>query len=69
MRGNLIELGPAEIPHELGEALASYRRATEIDPSFAEAWKEIGHYYDAILGDEKSAAGYFAKARALKTDA
>lgn len=68
MRGNLMELGPAEVPHELGEALASYRRATEIDPSFAAAWEEIGHYYDAILDDEKSAAEYFAKARALKTD-
>ena len=69
MRGNLIELGPAEAPHELGEALASYRRATEIAPCFTEAWEEIGHYYDSILDDEKSAAEYFAKARALKTDA
>lgn len=69
MRGNLIELGPADVPYDLGEALASYQRATEIDPSFAEAWEEIGHYYEAILDDDKSAAAYFARAHALNTDA
>ncbi|MCX6923528.1 MAG: hypothetical protein NT154_10020 [Verrucomicrobia bacterium] len=66
MRGNLIELGPESCPHPLDEALRSYRRAVEIDPLFAEAWEEIGHYYDAVLDDEERARPYFDRARGLR---
>ena len=66
MRGNLITLGPENTPHSLVDALASYQRASEIDPSFAEAWDEIGHYHDAILGDEEGARQFFERAATLK---
>ena len=66
MRGNLIELGPVTCPHPLEEALRCYQSAVEFEPQFAEAWDEIGHYYDAVLGDEKSARPYFDRARRLK---
>jgi hypothetical protein len=66
LRGNLIELGPEETPHELSDALASYQCASEIDPMFAEAWEEIGHYYDAVLDDEAGAQQYFQRAETLR---
>lgn len=66
MRGNLITLGPEENPHSLADALASYQRAAEVDPTFAEAWEEIGHHYDAILDDEEAAQPFFERAAALK---
>ena len=66
MRGNLIQLGPESCPHPLEEALHCYRRAVEIEPHFAEAWEEIGHYYDAVLDDEDGARPYFERAKALK---
>jgi hypothetical protein len=66
MRGNLITLGPEENPHSLADALASYQRATEVDPSFAEAWEEIGHHYDVILTDEEGARPFFERAASLK---
>jgi len=68
MRGNLIELGPESTPHTLQDALVCYQRATEIDPQFAEAWEEIGHFHDAILADEKTAQEYFEKAKRLRYD-
>ncbi len=68
MRGSLIQLGPKSCPHPLSESLASYQRAVELDPKFIEAWDEIGHYYDAVLGDEKTAVEYFRKAKRLRYD-
>jgi tetratricopeptide (TPR) repeat protein len=66
MRGSLIQLGPEQCPHPLDEALASYRRAVELDPEFAEAWEELGHYYDAVLDDESGAEPFFERARKLR---
>ena len=68
MRGDLIQLGSESCPHPLEEALRSFQRAVEIDPQFAEAWDELGHYYDAMLGDEKTAAVHFEKAKRLRYD-
>ena len=67
-RGCLIQLGPESCPHSLEEALRSFQRAVEIDPQFADAWDEIGHYYDAVLDDEKTAQEYFEKAKRLRYD-
>ncbi|MDX2221093.1 MAG: hypothetical protein SF172_18915, partial [Burkholderiales bacterium] len=53
-------------PHSLADALASYQRAVEVDPGFAEAWEEIGHHYSAILDDEDGARLFFERAAALK---
>jgi len=66
MRGNLLTLGPKDNPHSLADALASYQRAVEVDPAFAEAWEEIGHHYDAILDDEDGSRPFFERAAALK---
>jgi tetratricopeptide (TPR) repeat protein len=66
IRGDLILLGPEESPHSLDDALRSYIRATEVDPDFAEAWEEIGHFYDAIRDDEVQAQKYFQEAARLR---
>ena len=68
MRGDLIQLGSESCPHPLEEALRSFQRAVELDPQFAEAWEEIGHYYDVVLADEKTAQEYFEKAKRLRYD-
>jgi tetratricopeptide (TPR) repeat protein len=68
MRGNLIQLGPESCPHPLEDALHSYQRAMEIDPKFAEAWDEIGHYHDAVLGDEAAAKKFLQEAERLRND-
>jgi len=52
MRGNLIEVGPENSPHSLDDALASYKRAIEIDPQFIEAWEDIGYFYRNVLDEE-----------------
>ena len=66
MRGNLIQLGPESGPHPLEEALRSYQHAAEIDPQFAEAWDEIGHYHDAVLDDKPAAQRFFQEAERLR---
>ena len=66
MRGNLIQLGPENCPHSLNEALASYKRAIEIDPSFAQAWEEAGDFYQDVRNDEPAAQPYFREAEKLK---
>jgi tetratricopeptide (TPR) repeat protein len=66
--GNLIELGPENCPHSLDDALASYKRAIEIDPLFAEAWEEAGYFYHNVLDDEPAAQPYFREAKKLKAN-
>jgi tetratricopeptide (TPR) repeat protein len=66
MRGSLIQLGPENCPHSLDDALASYKRAVEIDPQFAEGWEEIGYFYDYVIDDEAAAQAYFREAKRLK---
>lgn len=68
MRGDIIQLGSESCQHPLEEALRSFQRAIELDPKFAEGWDELGHYYDAVLDDEKTAREYFAKAKRLRRD-
>ena len=66
MRGSLIQLSPENCPHSLHDALASYKRAIEVDPRFADAWEEIGYFYDNVLDDEAAAQPYFREAARLK---
>jgi tetratricopeptide (TPR) repeat protein len=66
MRGDLIQIGPECCPHPLDEALRSYQRAIELDPQFAEAWDEIGHYHDTVLDDETEAQRCFREAERLR---
>lgn len=66
MRGNLIELGPENSAHGLDDALASYKRAIEIDPQFIQAWEDIGDFYRNVLNQEDKAKPYFHEAERLK---
>jgi tetratricopeptide (TPR) repeat protein len=59
MRGDLLQLGPENSPYPLEESLASYKRALEIDPLFAEAWQSAAHFYDAVMADPQAAAPFF----------
>ena len=65
-RGALIQLGPANCPYELKDALASYRRAIEVEPDCSEGWRELGHYYDVHLDDEVEARRLWAIADKLE---
>lgn len=65
-RGDAISL--MHDPHAEGppsEALACYRHAAELAPSFAEAWEEIGHYLDTHLDAFEEAEAAFRKAIVL----
>lgn len=66
MRGNLIEDGPENCPHSLNEALASYKRAIEVDPQFIDAWEFIGDYNQNVLHKVDEAKPYFHEAERLK---
>ena len=66
MRGDLIQLGSADCVYGLEDALACYEQATSVDPKFAEAYEEIGHFYDAVVPDPKRARSAFRKAASLR---
>jgi tetratricopeptide (TPR) repeat protein len=66
IRGCIIQLGSENCPHTLEEALRSLRRAVELDPQFADAWEDIGHYYDLVLDDEEAAHEFLDKAQKLR---
>ena len=67
-RGALIQLGPG--PEKSGykreDALASYRKAIEVEPDCHEGWEQLGYYYDAFLCDQRSAKEFWAKAEKLR---
>jgi tetratricopeptide (TPR) repeat protein len=66
VRGNLIWLCPENCLHSLNEALASYKRAIEIDPSYADAWEQAGCFHQDVLHDEPAAQQYFREAEKLR---
>lgn len=66
MRGYLIQGGPQNGPNSPNEALASYKKAIEVDPSFADAWEAAGDFYKEVLHDEPAAQPYFREAEKLK---
>ena len=68
IRGDLIQLGPDDYRYSSDEALASYQRAVAADPRFDDAWKSIGHFFDAVMDDEVTAAAYFREAERLRLD-
>jgi hypothetical protein len=43
-----------------------YKKATEIDPRFIEAWESLGHFHNAVLDDEITAQRFFSEAERLK---
>ncbi len=62
----MIQLSEDTDTYTLEDALLSYQRAVEIDPYYAEAYEEMGHYYEVILDDQQRAAAYFNKLVELK---
>src|SRR5262245_54422998 len=66
LRGYLIQGALNSCPHNLSEALASYQKAIEADPSFADAWEAAGDFYRDILHDEPAAQTYFREAERLE---
>jgi tetratricopeptide (TPR) repeat protein len=66
MRGDLIQLGSADIPYSLEDALACYERAVSIDPGFAEGYEGIGHFYDAVMPNPSRARRAFREADRIR---
>ena len=50
------------------EAIKLWERATELDPQFPTAWRNLGFGYYNIRHDQKSALDAFARARAAAPD-
>ena len=66
-RATLIQLGPGSEPHTLEDALASYFTALCLDPGNQEIMEDIGHFFDAVLADERRGRRWFARARRMKS--
>jgi len=66
MRGDLIQMASESCPHSLDDAGACFLRAIEIDPSFADAYEEAAHFFDAVMDDEERSAFYFAEFHRLR---
>ncbi len=62
MRGHLIELAPEDYPVGVAEAGHCYRRATELDPQYADAWESLGYYLDNYDEDIDAAEDAFRRA-------
>ena len=66
MRGDLIQLGPADITYSLDDALACYERAVSINPNFAEGYEEIGHVHDAVMPNPGRARRAYREAARIR---
>ena len=67
LRGDLIQLTDSvDDGYSLDDALSSYQQAIRIDPTYAEGYEEIGHYYNAVMDDEVRAQPYFDRAATLR---
>jgi tetratricopeptide (TPR) repeat protein len=62
LRGHLIELAPEDYPVGIAEAGNCYRKATELDPEYADAWESLGYYLDNYDEDIDEADEAFRKA-------
>ena len=59
--GDLIQLSDDET-YKAADALSAYQRAAELDPTFAEAYEEIGYYWDVCGDDFERAEAAFRRA-------
>lgn len=67
LRGDLIQLDDeAEEHYTLENALESYQRAVELDGTYAEAFENIGYYYDVHEDDPDRAEAFFRRAIELE---
>lgn len=62
LRGQLIQLAPANAPYSLSDALESLIKAVKEDDQFAEGYEELGHFYDAVEDNPVLAEQHFRKA-------
>lgn len=62
IRGDLIQLSTVEAEYELEDALRSYERAAAVESASADAYTEMGYFYDAVMADPASAEHSFQKA-------
>jgi tetratricopeptide (TPR) repeat protein len=61
LRGDAIQLSD-ELTNPLSEVERSYRKATEIDPTFAEAYESLGYFWFAVMDDAVKAKPFFEQA-------
>jgi Tfp pilus assembly protein PilF len=62
LRGDLIQLGSADLTYSLNDALSSYRAALEHEPGSAGAHEAIGRFLDAVYDSPTEAEPYLRKA-------
>lgn len=62
LRGRLIQLAPEGSAYLLADAFASFQRAMEADPTYAEAYEEAGYYWHVMKGDAARAEALFRRA-------
>jgi Tfp pilus assembly protein PilF len=65
MRGCLLQLA-SDASYPLNESAQCFKRAIRLDPSYADAYDEMGHFLDAVMGNPRKAKRYFVKARLLR---
>ena len=61
LRGDALQLAEGGTT-SLEDARRSYLRAAQIDPSYADAYDSLGHFYFAVIDDAKTAIEYFEAA-------
>lgn len=66
IRGDYIQLGPENCPHDLQEALLSYQRAVQVEPNCADAYDSIAYFLDAVENKPEEAKHYFKKAASCR---
>lgn len=64
LRGRLLQFAPEGSHYTLTDVLASFDRAVGADPSYVEAYEEIGYHYQ-LAGDAGRAEPAFRKAVGL----
>ena len=64
LRGNLIQLSDG-CEFSLADAKDSYLQAIALNPDYAEAYEELGHFYNAVDENLTKSEEYFRKSIAL----
>jgi tetratricopeptide (TPR) repeat protein len=64
IRGDLLQLLDTAYP--LKEAERSYRRSIRADRFYADAYEELGRFFDAVMGKPRKAKRFLEKARRLR---
>jgi tetratricopeptide (TPR) repeat protein len=62
LRGQLIQVGPENGPHDLSDALDSLLHSIKEDNEYAEGYEEVAYFYDAVEDNPALAESYFRRA-------